>query len=167
MKIYALSDTHFGHDKLVELSGRPKDFYDILLDNLDQSGGDVLIHCGDFCIGNDASWHQVFMDASKGFKRRVLVRGNHDGKRDGWYLNAGWDWVCESMTATYFGKHLLFTHIPTRRSSSFDANIHGHMHGNNHRKAPEDGYFPGWHKDLAPELHGYAPVKLENFLANL
>lgn len=165
MRIYAISDTHFGHDKLVELSGRPVGFDDMIMDNLSKVSGDLLIHCGDFCIGNDAVHMADFVEATAGFKKKILVRGNHDGKSDSWYLERGFDVVCESMTNTYFGKQILFTHIPTAVTERFDFNVHGHMHGNQHRKAPENGYDPTWHRDLAPEINNYKPVLLERFLS--
>jgi calcineurin-like phosphoesterase family protein len=53
MTIYAISDTHFGHEKLVQLTGRPVDFGERILSSVRKIQGDILIHCGDFCIGNE------------------------------------------------------------------------------------------------------------------
>ena len=47
MKIYAISDTHFGHNKLIEY-GRLKGFSELILKNLSKTEGDILIHCGDY-----------------------------------------------------------------------------------------------------------------------
>ena len=105
MKIYAISDTHFGHDKLVELSGRPTGFSNKILKNLAPCKGDLLIHCGDFCIGEDEEHHEAFLKATVGFSTRVLVKGNHDHKSYGWYLSHGWDFVCESFTAFTSGRN--------------------------------------------------------------
>lgn len=170
MKIFVTSDTHFGHDKLVELSGRPVDFSDKILRSLFITAGDLLIHCGDFCIGNDERHMENFRLNTQGFKKKILVRGNHDGKSDKWYLDAGFDFVCENFSAKYFGKRVLFSHIPVRPTdavmNSFDMNIHGHLHGNGHRAAEFEGteYNSEWHYDLAPELHDYKIINLESIL---
>lgn len=167
MKIFAISDTHFGHDRLHEL-GRPFGFSDRILKALSVRKGDLLIHCGDFCIGDDEKHMADFKEAAKDFKIKILVRGNHDGKSDAWYMEHGFDFVCKSFVNRYFGKKILFTHIPVRKheTDNIDFNVHGHMHGNGHRLTGELGeiYNPEWHRDLAPELNDYAPVNLENFL---
>lgn len=113
------------------------------------------------------------MSQSLGFKKKVLVRGNHDSKSDFWYLERGWDMVVQSMSLVAFGKHILFTHIPVSKSSllagyhePYDFNIHGHLHGNLHREDHRTAadYDPSFHKDLAPELHNYSLVKLQELL---
>lgn len=168
MKIYATSDTHFGHTALYEKYGRPADFEARLINSLRRISGDLLIHAGDFCIGNDEQWHVDFMRITANMARKVLVRGNHDPKSDAWYLDHGWDFVCESFSARMFGKNIIFSHKPVNIESGteFDLNVHGHYHGggiNSHRY--RGGlYDPTFHRDLAPELHEYAPVMLERFI---
>lgn len=162
MKIFAISDTHFGHTKLVDY-GRPTLFSNIILANLQREKGDILIHCGDFCIGSDEEWHHHFMLATDGFKKKILVRGNHDGKSDSWYYDHGWDFVCESFSHTMFGKNFIFTHIPMLPTEAvktrFFKNIHGHMHGNTHRHVEQ--YDTDFHFDLAPEIRNYKAVNVE------
>lgn len=166
MKIYATSDTHFGHEKLVTISNRPIDFSERILEGLKTTGGDILIHCGDFCIGKDEFWHGEFVRATDKFKKKILVRGNHDGKSDSWYYDHGWDFVCTSFVHTLFGKTALFTHIPVLKTDKFNFNVHGHLHGNNHRHDAQQAslYDRNWHKDLAPEVHNYKPVSLDRLL---
>ena len=170
MKIFATSDSHFGHARLVELTGRPSDFGDRLLASVAKNSGDLLIHCGDFAIGKDEEHINAFMEAAKGFKRKVLVKGNHDKKSYSWYLSHGFDHVCESMVMELFSKMVLFTHIPMRAHwpamIPIVRNIHGHLHGNNHRQAHKDLalYDPSYHYDLAPELHDYQIVSVEKIL---
>lgn len=174
MKLYATSDTHFGHDKLQNLSGRPADFGERLLRDIKTHQGDILIHCGDFCIGNDVEHTEKFMDAAKGFKRKILVVGNHDGKSDSWYYSHGWDFVCRSMSLKIFGKHVLFTHSPVYSNSSLNCegyyppyymNIHGHLHGDTDRHIEKNLYEHKFHYDLAPETHEYKIVNLQKVIA--
>lgn len=167
MKIYAISDTHFGHHKLEEKYGRMSGFGAEILNNIEKVHGDLLIHCGDFCMGDDARHHAEFMNFAKGFKRKVLVLGNHDHKSSAWYIEQGWDFVCEAFTERYFGKNILFTHIPQPKMFNTDFNVHGHMHGNTHRLVGDivKYYEPGgYHRDLAPELHDYRPVSLDKLI---
>lgn len=51
--------------------------------------------------------------------------------------------------------------------SEYDFNIHGHLHGggiNSHRIGDVEKYDPSYHIDVAPELRGFAPVKLEKLI---
>lgn len=173
MKIHVITDTHLGHDRLVDMGqGRPDDFSQQILNNLEMLNrvgyrGDLLIHLGDVCIGKDEYWHELLLDRAKAsFRKVILVRGNHDNKSDNWYYGVGWDFVCTAFAAKYFGKKLLFTHkpLPFGYDQTLDHNIHGHLHGlyeASHRASEVDYYKKGYHIDVAPELYGYEPVKLE------
>lgn len=169
MKISAISDTHFSHKKLVDY-GRPVDFEAQILAGLESSSGDLLIHCGDFCIGDNEENTRLFMQAARGWKQKVLVRGNHDPQSDVWYLERGWSMVCTSFANKYFGKNLVFTHRPARPISDADFNIHGHMHGkgtSSHRFEGETAtyYDPKYHLDAGVDLHNFAPVNLEKLIS--
>lgn len=133
-KYWVISDTHFGHEKMLSLAGRPYGFETKILANCVRmiNEGDVLIHLGDFCIGNDRSWHEIFHGQIK--CKKWLIRGNHDRQTDTWYLNHGWDFVAESMTIKRYGHTILFTHIPVDiLDSECEVNVHGHLHGDDHR----------------------------------
>lgn len=179
-KIYLITDTHLGHDAMVQYCGRPENHSDLILQNLFKviREGDVLIHLGDFCIGKDADWHMRFFAGLRGVKT-VLVRGNHDGKSNQWYLEHGWDFVCENFTDTYFGKKITFSHIPILGVQNL--NIHGHFHNTLHRLLRKefvvegekerndkdfdlDKYDTNIYKLLAIENTDLKPVLLENWL---
>ena len=171
MKIYLTSDTHFGHDKLSEVHGRPEDFGERLLASIKSRQGDLLIHCGDFCIGEDDRHVKAYMAAAKGFQKKILIRGNHDKKSDYWYMARGFTFVTEAMLSEFFGQMLLFTHMPVKRDDGYWSphfpptfNIHGHLHGDAHRKLAMDEslYDRAYHYDLAPEIHDYKIVDLES-----
>ncbi len=169
-----MTDSHLGHDKLIDMGqGRPEDFTRQVLDgvlNLPKEI-DLLIHLGDVCIGNDEQHHIDLLTRAKArAKKVILVRGNHDNKSDAWYYSKGWDFVCREFSNIYFGKKLLFTHapIPAEHLSGLDHNIHGHYHGSAENSHRHEGtmlgggtYNHNLHKDVAPEIHGYIPVKLE------
>lgn len=131
VNFWLISDTHFGHDKLWQLFGRPKGFEEFILSNLHKivQPDDVLIHLGDICKGDDAEWHERLGRLPF---TRWLVRGNHDGKTVSWYLDHGWEFVGETFTLHIGGKEILFSHIP-RHDTGYDLNIHGHFHNSTHR----------------------------------
>src|SRR3990172_12754698 len=98
MRTFLLTDTHLGHEKVKEYCNRPDDFNERILRGLKQiSPGDTLIHLGDFCMGKDQYWHEMFMKELPGVKR-ILVRGNHDRKSNSWYMRNGWDFVCDDFS---------------------------------------------------------------------
>lgn len=167
-RTWIVTDTHLGHKAMVQYCGRPENHSDIILRNLKRNlrHGDILIHLGDFCIGNDEDWHEILFSELPKIKA-ILVRGNHDRKTDSWYLRHGWDMVCETFSNYYFGKYITFSHIPIQGIQNI--NIHGHFHNNGHRiKEPEieKYYNPNLHKLLEIESNHYQPVLLESFIKN-
>lgn len=164
-KIWLITDTHFSHKKLIEW-GRPPDFEEKLWKGLSVIGDDdLLIHLGDFCIGNDAENHARFMEVVKCTK--IFVRGNHDNKSDSWLYKAGWDFVCREYKNKHFGLHITFSHIPIKRNET-SRNVHGHTHGNTHRDIEiQPFYDTSFHIELAPETSNYMPVLLNQKLLNI
>lgn len=168
MKYWIISDTHFDHKEMVEYCGRPKDFDVQIKKNLItlnlEHGGDVLIHLGDVCIGNDKE-NNEFIGHLKGL-RKILVRGNHDAKTPHWYMQHGWDLCVDRFDMTYGGKRIAFTHIPVGWDGYFDMNIHGHLHAANHRRNEEEikKTLNSYHRLVALELSGYKSILLDKFL---
>lgn len=167
MRYWIITDTHFSHKRLIDW-GRPEDFEAQILKNLKtlvDSGykeQQIVIHLGDISIGDDAENMRKFVEATPNCKR-ILVKGNHDHRSDAWYMRNGFDFVCESMVLKAYGKKLLLTHIPVLKTDKFDMNIHGHLHGNNHRDPEKTAalYDRDWHYDCAPDIHDYKPLLLE------
>lgn len=172
MKYWITTDTHFGHRKLEEYSGRPSNFEDLIWKGLEKlTTTDCLIHLGDVCIGKDSEWHKKIQTLDC---RLILVKGNHDGQSNSWYLEHGWDFVCDSFSMKFGGKNILFSHEP-QDIGKFDLNIHGHFHNNLHRLLEGRYVIDGEeernkdilcvltpkHKLLAIEDTNYQPVKLE------
>ena len=75
----------------------------------DISENDLLIHLGDICIGNNDFIHEVISDLGC---RKVLVKGNHDSKSWSWYMEHGWDFVCDAFRLEYCGRIIMFSHVP-------------------------------------------------------
>lgn len=169
MNIWLTTDTHFNHRKLETFTpGRPPYFEKLIskpLYNLPY--GDVLIHLGDICIGQDAKMHNTYILPIQA--KKILIRGNHDRKSVEWYYAHGWDAVFDGYRLEMFGKKIMFSHMPQKEDGWFDVNVHGHFHdvpiGDVHRHEPEfKEILTDKHKLLALEYTNYQPVTLENFL---
>jgi calcineurin-like phosphoesterase family protein len=163
MKVWIISDTHFGHERMHELCGRPQGFEDKILSAVSKiPTGDTIVHLGDFCIGRDEYWHQKWLMATQ-YTTRVLVRGNHDSKSQTWYMRSGWHFACDSFSLNTFGKRILFTHVPQVYDTDlYDTNIHGHLHNTGHHPNPHDDSRD--YRLVAMETENYQPVLLKNLI---
>lgn len=155
----------------MEYCGRPEDFGGKILMALRDclKPEDTLIHLGDISMGHDLGAHFELGLVIPPKVKRILVRGSHDKKSNSWYLEHGWDFVCESFTDIYFGKKVLFSHTPMP-IGDYDINLHGHFH-----TAPKSRWEPeyvknlskGKHKLLVLEDHHYKPWNLQEILKNI
>jgi calcineurin-like phosphoesterase family protein len=163
---WIISDTHFNHIKLEEWGGRSGDWQEKLWESMTSiPEGDVLIHLGDICIGEDAKIHESIALLKC---RKILIRGNHDGKSVNWYLTHGWDFVCDGLDLLYQGHYLFLSHRPTPPMFHYNYNFHGHTHGNLHRSEEYVAYHdPSYHKDFSPELVGFGAIRLDTYLKTL
>lgn len=160
-KYWIITDTHFGHDKMIKYCDRPEDFEYLILSNLSMiCPGSVLIHLGDICIRRDAYWHKVFMDAIPPGVKKWLVRGNHDKKTIPWYIDHGWDCIADRLDIRMYSKDIALSHIPLPDDSTYDFNIHGHQHITGHHPECE---VHGKHR-LALCEHDYEPKLMRHFV---
>lgn len=170
MNYHLISDSHFNHTKLEEWGGRSGNWQEQILEGIKKiPAGDVLIHMGDICIGDDEAINFKInqMADAQGFKT-ILVRGNHDNKSVAWYYAHGWDFVCDSFHLIFEGHYLYFSHRPSRQMDAFTHNIHGHTHGNLHRSEEYMTFYqPYYHIDISPELVGYAPLRLDTLMGKV
>ena len=94
-----------------------------------------------------------------------MVKGNHDGKSNSWYLDNGWDFVAYAIKDIYFGVKILFSHIPQVWEGWYELNIHGHLHNISHRDKEYDSNFMQYL--LSVERTKYKPVLLESLVKKL
>lgn len=163
MKYYIISDTHFGHDAIIEYCQRPKDHESKTLMNIltDVPANGCLIHLGDFALGNEEQACARLCQYC--LAKKILVRGNHDSKSTSWYLEHGWDFVCDSFKMTYCGKIICFSHKPQPWDGDWEINVHGHLHNLGQRKN-EYKELKQWHRLYSPELMNYKPIELSKFI---
>lgn len=161
---WLLSDTHFGHNRLVSLGHRPDDFENQLIDNLSIIGkNDILYHLGDVTLYAHEKWTQRLFDACPA-RTRILIMGNHDRQTVGWYYNHGWNCVCHQMDLMMYGWRIILSHVPMCEAEFMcygvnTINVHGHVHNNNHRNA----ILTEQHYAVVME-HDYKPILLRTLI---
>lgn len=128
-KVYVISDTHFGHRKIIEFEKESRPYATIQEHDRDLverwnsvvRAEDTVWHLGDVFFGKEGL---ESLKALKGYKRLVL--GNHDRNH--------YDVLRGHFNRLYgcaeYGGCIL-THIPVhpyQLAKRYDKNIHGHMH---------------------------------------
>lgn len=147
------TDTHFGHENMVQLCGRPEDFTERIISDWKRKvkPEDWVIHLG------DVSWPAYYDKLAELPGHKILVRGNHDVKSYTWYQKHGFDVVCENFTMKLEGMTVIFSHEPLVFHGA-DINIHGHLHA----QAAFNSVCPAY--SLALEEFGYRVIPLEEIL---
>ena len=128
-KTYIVTDTHWYHEAMVGFCERPKNFGKIIINQWQNTikSTDTVVHLGDVIFG-DRDHLKSIMDVLPGTK--ILVRGNHDGNSNNWYVKAGFAFVCNQVLMA----DVMFSHMPCTLSSELVEknviNVHGHFHNN-------------------------------------
>jgi len=166
---YLTADTHFGHSKLFEIGERTESFNEEIVSawNKVVNDQDTVLHLGDLTMVNKQEtikWTRKLMG------KKYLVLGNHDKHSVGWYADCGFTVIpdCYKLLEIDFAKgidikyrfHLLFTHEPVTDLPVGWYNIHGHLHGNDHRGIlTTENHF-----DVGADPQRFKPVSLEDVL---
>lgn len=146
MSYWVTADTHLGHDKLWVEGLRPEGFERTILNNIRRAAPSVLIHLGDVSFYDHDRWHRKLRDACPG--NMWLIRGNHDDKTVGWYLDRGWSVVADRLDLYAHGIPWSFVHPPI---SILDRTV---VHGHSHHIDPGVGHL------ISMELQDYQPTSL-------
>jgi calcineurin-like phosphoesterase family protein len=135
--IFLTADTHFGHSKIyAQWENREEGFEKrIIADwNSTVTKHDTVLHLGDLAI---CSKEKALAWCKQLKGKKYLIRGNHDGQSDGWLADCGFTVIPEAFYRHQdkYGNwtNYLLTHIPVRPIPDDWYNIHGHLHGNDHR----------------------------------
>lgn len=180
--IWFIGDTHFGHERIIELAGRPfksvKEMDDCMVRRWNQkvTAGDVVMHLGDFAMTDRRRGKEVLALLAG---KKVLVRGNHDRGVTA-MLEWGFDAVVEECLVVVPVKHgaarLLCTHKPLivgeaeLRSRGCDGVVHGHIHQGRPDDLAEAGEsvdVPWFNVNVCVEKTGYMPLTGEEVMARL
>jgi calcineurin-like phosphoesterase family protein len=174
MKTYVVADTHFNHEQIKTYCDRPANFTQVEIINWQQTvkPEDLIIHVGDVFISKPAGWDAIWPTLPG---RKILVRGNHDGRTPSWWMNHGFDFACDAFQLG----DVYFTHKPAASLPGHcKVNVHGHLHNiwngfhNGDQEAETRSIFENrelpeeWHRLFAVEYTDYRPVELQKFLAH-
>ncbi|MBX9455469.1 MAG: metallophosphoesterase [Rhizobium sp.] len=142
------SDSHFGHQGMLEFAGRPfasvaeMDRFLIEAWNSTVGDADIVYHVGDFAVGDrDPVRIKRIFDQLRG--RKFLVLGNHDIRSDGSIHPSiaalGWEAPPVHMMETLDeGERVILCHYSLR---VWSASHHGswHFFGHSHGSLPPHG----------------------------
>lgn len=178
---WIISDTHFGHKKIIPLQNRP--FRDI--DEMDAhmiaqwnkvvKEGDTVIHLGDFAFGGKDAIAKYRAQLNGAI---ILVCGNHDYDPPA-MAALGFEIATKYYSTTYRGLPVIMSHRPADfenafgryRTARYPSFLYGHIHANG-LKEGEDGkltHFGGIPNtdvsiNMGVELWKYRPVELGRVL---
>lgn len=171
--IYVTSDTHFLHSNINKLCGRPEKFEDLIEEDWRKkvNKNDMVIHVGDITHRvNPMVVHDRWIKNLPGMK--ILVRGNHDRESTDWYLNNGWDFVCESFQVIFRGTLCEFSHRPkykpleVERLDKQDLPNHIHICGHLHENAKNYSDHPVQYV-VSLEIQGYKLQTLDSIVSRM
>lgn len=171
--IWLISDTHYNHKNVIAYCNRPfltmEEMNDVLTNNINNvvKADDILIHCGDFAYGRDATKQSITDARNKiNCQNIYLVKGNHDRLIRKYKLQHLFK-VCTDVLSLENDRYICcFTHKPhdskwsehvnRLRKSALSSNkrfrhFFGHVH---HRLECAE--------NLSVENIGYKPVLFDN-----
>lgn len=133
MKVFVISDTHFGHEAIIRYCNRP--FTSV--EEMDQtmikrwnetvSNNDIVIHLGDFALCNKDRIKQI---VSKLNGKKILIMGNHDNYSEQFYRDAGFHTV--SRFPIIYDNFYMMSHAPLQLTeTTCYFNVYGHVHNDN------------------------------------
>lgn len=130
MKIFVISDSHFGHANIIKYCNRPfkttEEMDAIMIKNWNEtvSNKDVVIHLGDFALGTKERCAEI---VSKLNGKKILILGNHDNWSEQFYRDCGFHTVSR-FPILYDGFYLM-SHAPLVLSETTPYyNCYGHVH---------------------------------------
>ena len=146
MKIFITADHHFHHKNIIEYCGRPfktvEEMDRIMIEKWNNKVGkdDLVIHLGDFALGNK---EKVKETREKLNGTIVLIKGNHDRVSEGFI-------IVEDFIRI---GNIIFSHrpIPKNEIPKGCVNVHGHIH----EKESLNGI------NVSVEKTDYEPIELD------
>lgn len=157
-KVFLVSDTHFGHTKIIDFEAAHRPFASIeehdeaLIANWNAvvAKRDTVWHLGDVLMGRHSF---ALLPRLHGIKKLIL--GNHDQ-----YPIAAYAEHFSQIKAGFALHDFLLTHIPVHDSQKarWTGNIHGHRHSNPQLADP-------WYLCVSLEHTGLAPIAWEDAVA--
>lgn len=158
MKHWVSTDWHIDHANILKYEDRPVDHTELLIarHNEVMEPKDILICLGDVIFGMKKDELHLYLDKLR-CRTKWLVLGNHDTRPREWYMDQGFDMVCDQLVI----RGVLLSHAPTQLGIDHIINVHGHFHSNSHREEDDHWYNRDErHVLLSVENTNYYPIQL-------
>ncbi len=166
--IWVTSDTHFGHENILnfkdengfhfrgDLFPNVQEMNDHMVDKWNSvvKPGDIVYHLGDVFFGDKDEFKKLW---PKLVGRKRLVVGNHDDVK---WLSSGGFFNKVMMWRMFPEWGVVLSHVPLHTSSfghKAKFNVHGHIH---QRCSPTPR-----HINVSVEVTDYTPVHIEDVMA--
>jgi calcineurin-like phosphoesterase family protein len=163
MRTYLISDTHFGHTRIIELTSRPfltvEEMDKHMIDKWNSvvTKQDHIICLGDFSFYNKEITTSI-VGRLKGIK--TLLMGNHDHRRSyKWWREVGFDKVYDRPVVYDTDNKVVLSHAPI--SIQGYTNIHGHTHNTKDNNNSSNSYC------VSVEMINYTPIMYEDVLKRI
>jgi calcineurin-like phosphoesterase family protein len=158
MERWLISDTHFGHEKIILYESRPfstiQEMDRTIIKNWNESINkkDKVFLLGDFCFRYGREKVEKLVKRLKGYK--ILIIGNHDYDRsNAWWSEVGFNEV--SRYPIIVDEFYIFSHYPLYINKNMPyVNVHGHLHSKN----MDDNQ----HINVGVEQTNYKPINFED-----
>lgn len=160
--IYIISDTHFNHEAIKDFEWRPDNFNELIIKNWKKivNPEDTIIHLGDVIFSRASELWDILWQLPW---YKILVKGNHDMNRNGWYLNKWFNFVCDKIELRVNHKNVILTHKPIKLEID-QYNLHWHLHSNWHRDEEFQLVKTDRHILYSCELEKYKPILIEKII---
>lgn len=156
MKVFVISDTHFGHKNIIDYCNRPfksvEGMDEAMIKNWNEtvSNNDVVIHLGDLGLGKK----EYIADIVKRLNgKKILIMGNHDNWSEQTYRDMGFHTV--SRFPILYADFYLMSHAPIQDNTGDFIQIFGHVHDKG-----KDFEKPGKSFCCSVENIQYTPIEL-------
>ena len=166
MRRYVIADLHFGHDNVIDYSGRP--FFDAeemdqeLIKNWNNVVGkdDIVYVLGDFTLSRRKEFISTICGKLHGIK--VLVMGNHDTRKPADYVECGFRTAIRKPILV--DPRVILSHEPPAEDDIFYGMkyIYGHVHDK-----PCEADLYGNCRCVSVERTNYRPVDLDKLLKEM
>ena len=169
--IYFISDTHFGHENILQLTGRPFESIEAMDESLIAAWNRRVCGSDTVYIVGDLFYHcaepEGILRRLRGRKR--LIVGNHDSSWMGRVELSRYFLSVDDLLVTTDGvRQLTLCHYPllTWKHPERSYMIHGHLHANTHYD-----FFPliaarERMLNAGADINGFCPVTFEELVAN-
>lgn len=130
MKVFIISDTHFGHSRIIQYCNRPfasvEEMDETMIKNWNETvtNNDVVLHLGDFGLGKKEYIASIVKRLNG---KKILVMGNHDTWSEQTYRDMGFNMV--SRFPILYNDWYLCSHAPLQMFQNVPyKNCFGHVH---------------------------------------